>query len=144
MINQRNAVLRSALNGQAAPPLDVNLRGKVHGGFASWICWAVMIAVIAAGTLARAGNDAFATDIVYLSGQGPKTAVKWDFFCTQGRNSGFWTNIAVPSQWELQGFGDYDYGHAKTEHAERGLYWRSFRAPEDWKSVVCGWCSMAS
>ena len=93
-----------------------------------------MIAAIAAGTSAGGGSDAFATDIVYLSGQGPKTAVKWDFFCTQGRNSGFWTNIAVPSQWELQGFGDYDYGHAKTKHAERGLYRRSFRAPEAWRS----------
>ncbi len=31
-------------------------------------------------------------------------------FVTDGRNSGKWTKIGVPSCWELQGFGTYQYG----------------------------------
>ena len=36
--------------------------------------------------------------------------VQWDFMCTGGNNSGKWTKIGVPSCWELQGFGTYQYG----------------------------------
>jgi len=36
--------------------------------------------------------------------------VKWDFFCTAGHNSGIWSKIEVPSNWELQGYGNYNYG----------------------------------
>ena len=36
--------------------------------------------------------------------------VEWDFYCTGGNNSGRWTKIGVPSCWELQGFGTYQYG----------------------------------
>jgi hypothetical protein len=46
----------------------------------------------------------------YLSGTDGEHAVPWDFFCSDGRNSGVWTNIAVPSCWELQGFGKFRYG----------------------------------
>ena len=51
------------------------------------------------------------TQIVYLSGTDAENTVDWDFFCTDGRNSGEWTKIPVPSNWELQGFGTYNYGH---------------------------------
>ena len=46
----------------------------------------------------------------YLSGHGCDDMVEWDFMCTDGRNSGKWTKIGVPSCWELQGFGTYQYG----------------------------------
>ena len=50
------------------------------------------------------------TERQYLSGHGCDDMVEWDFFCTDGRNSGKWTKIGVPSCWELQGFGTYQYG----------------------------------
>jgi hypothetical protein len=50
------------------------------------------------------------TEVVYLSGHGKDDAVPWDFYCTKGRRSGRWTTINVPSNWELQGFGTYNYG----------------------------------
>ena len=45
------------------------------------------------------------TEIRYLSGTGKDDAVLWDFFCTEGRNSGVWSKIHVPSNWETEGFG---------------------------------------
>ncbi|MDB5210331.1 MAG: glycoside hydrolase, partial [Sediminibacterium sp.] len=48
--------------------------------------------------------------VQYLSGTGSDHTVDWDFFCTGGGQSGYWTKIAVPSCWELQGFGNYNYG----------------------------------
>ena len=50
------------------------------------------------------------TQIAYLSGRDAAHTVDWDFFCTDGQNSGIWTKIPVPSVWELQGFGTYNYG----------------------------------
>lgn len=78
------------------------------------------------------------TQIVYLSGKDAASAVKWDFYCTDGRNSGKWTTIDVPSNWELQGFGTYNYGHDwRNENIplgkEHGLYKHQFRVPENWK-----------
>jgi len=51
------------------------------------------------------------TEIQFLSGTGSDKTINWDFFCTEGHNSGKWTQIPVPSNWELQGFGTYNYGH---------------------------------
>ena len=51
------------------------------------------------------------TEIKFLSGTDATNTVEWDFFCTEGQNSGKWTKIPVPSNWELQGFGNYNYGH---------------------------------
>jgi hypothetical protein len=48
--------------------------------------------------------------IQYLSGTDAAHTVQWDFFCTAGRNSGAWKKIRVPSCWEQQGFGNYNYG----------------------------------
>lgn len=75
------------------------------------------------------------TETLYLSGHGKDDAVAWDFFCTAGRKSGVWTHIAVPSNWELQGFGDYDYGHVKIDkkHREIGKYKRTFTIPAGWR-----------
>jgi beta-galactosidase/beta-glucuronidase len=72
---------------------------------------------------------------LYLSGTGNDHTVKWDFFCTAGMNSDKWTTIPVPSNWELQGFGKYDYGFAKdsVRGKEQGLYKHSFKVPAAWK-----------
>ena len=79
--------------------------------------------------------------IVYLSGKDAANTVEWDFFCTDGRNSGEWTKIAVPSNWELQGFGTYNYGHDwgndKTKLGkEHGFYKHEFEVPESWKGKI--------
>ncbi|WP_316829895.1 glycoside hydrolase family 2 protein [Pedobacter aquatilis] len=75
------------------------------------------------------------TETLYLSGTGNDDTVNWDFFCTAGAKSGVWTTIPVPSNWELQGFGKYNYGFNKEENKgkEQGLYKYTFRVPESWK-----------
>jgi len=62
------------------------------------------------------------TIVKYLSGTDKDHTTPWDFYCTAGRNSGKWTKIPVPSNWELQGFGTYNYGHDKDKANEQGLY----------------------
>ena len=74
------------------------------------------------------------TQIQYLSGTDKDNTVAWDFFCTEGMNSGKWTKIAVPSCWELQGFGTYNYGRDKNPAKEQGLYKYKFTVPADWKN----------
>jgi hypothetical protein len=76
------------------------------------------------------------TEKLYLSGTGNDNTVNWDFFCTDGANSGKWTKIPVPSNWELQGFGKYNYGFDKevNKGKEQGLYKYSFKVPANWKS----------
>lgn len=75
------------------------------------------------------------TDKLYLSGTGNDNTVNWEFFCTAGTNSGKWTTIPVPSNWELQGFGKYDYGFVKETNKgkEQGLYKYTFTVPAGWK-----------
>ncbi|WP_282123303.1 glycoside hydrolase family 2 protein [Algibacter mikhailovii] len=78
------------------------------------------------------------TEIQYLSGTGKDNMVAWDFYCSYGMNSKKWTKIGVPSCWELQGFGNYNYGHDKRSgkkiHDEYGLYKHAFSVPDDWSS----------
>jgi hypothetical protein len=78
------------------------------------------------------------TIIQYLSGSGNDHTVDWQFFCTDGRNSGKWTTIPVPSNWELQGFGKYNYGHDKDSlrGKEKGLYKYKFMVPVSWDHKV--------
>ena len=74
------------------------------------------------------------TEILPLSGT-------WDFKLDQGRRSGEWHPIPVPSQWEQQGFGAYYYGtqgRGKPDDdpvipKETGTYKRSFDIPGTWK-----------
>ena len=73
------------------------------------------------------------TEIKYLSGTGKDATVNWEFQCTKGRNSGKWTTIPVPSNWELQGFGSYNYGFGKEDSLEVGLYKHSFTIPANWQ-----------
>ncbi|WP_134088568.1 glycoside hydrolase family 2 TIM barrel-domain containing protein [Olivibacter sp. XZL3] len=73
---------------------------------------------------------------VYLSGTGKDDRVNWEFYCTGGANAGKWTTIPVPSNWELEGFGTYNYGFDKTEKVgkEEGLYKYRFPIPREWKT----------
>lgn len=78
------------------------------------------------------------TERHYLSGIDAKRTVEWDFYCTDGQNSGQWTKIAVPSNWELRGFGTYNYGHDWKNKSnklgqEHGLYKHDFEVPKSWK-----------
>jgi len=72
------------------------------------------------------------TELQYLSGEGKDDPVKWEFYCSGGQNSGRWTTIDVPSNWELQGFGTYNYGQDKTKASERGRYRCRFEIPGHW------------
>ncbi len=93
--------------------------------------------------LLLAGLFARETEIHYLSGTGPENAVPWEFLCTGGRNSGTWTTIPVPSCWEQQGFGTYNYGvHHRPGRDkpnpppladEEGHYRHTFRVPTEWR-----------
>ncbi len=76
------------------------------------------------------------TEIKYLSGTGSDNTILWQFFCTGGTNANKWTTIAVPSCWELQGFGKYDYGFAKDSirGKEKGLYKYEFEVSPAWKN----------
>lgn len=86
------------------------------------------------------GNNNVETGIQYLSGTGSDDTVEWEFFCTDGRNSGKWTTIPVPSCWELQGFGTYQYGmpfYGKANPPgianEQGKYKYKFKLPKEWE-----------
>ena len=84
--------------------------------------------------------NAQSTEIQYLSGSGYQDTKTWDFYCSAGMNSGKWSKIEVPSQWELQGFGEYTYGRfylnkgAKPSD-ETGLYRYQFKVPAKWKDM---------
>lgn len=79
------------------------------------------------------------TDKVFLSGKDFEHPVQWDFFCSAGNNSQKWTTINVPSQWELEGFGEYTYGrwykelNQKEPSKEEGFYKYEFDVPTDYK-----------
>jgi hypothetical protein len=73
------------------------------------------------------------TEIQFLSGRGKDDGVPWKFFCTSGANSGFWTNLLVPSQWDVKGFGHLTYHKDATNaYDERGLYEHEFSVPQNW------------
>lgn len=74
----------------------------------------------------------------YLSGKDASTAVEWDFMVDGGRRAGEWAKIPVPSNWELQGFGTYNYGHdhrnpERVLGKEKGYYRYAFDVPSAWE-----------
>ncbi len=73
------------------------------------------------------------TEVIHLSGTGSDQTVEWEFFCTAGRQSGYWTTIPVPSQWEQHGFGSYNYGHDRPKADEQGKYRHTFEVPAEWE-----------
>ena len=91
-------------------------------------------------SLALMAQSSVETERQYLSGHGCDDMVEWDFLCSDGRNSGKWTKIGVPSCWELQGFGTYQYGMRFYGKAtpegiadETGKYKHEFTLPKAWE-----------
>lgn len=84
------------------------------------------------------GQTAFVYERLYLSGKDAATPVEWDFMVNEGRRAGEWARIPVPSNWELHGFGTYNYGHDhrnpdRVLGKEKGFYKYKFDVPESWK-----------
>ncbi len=87
---------------------------------------------------ARIAAQAPHPERIYLSGTGIDDTRQWEFRCSDGANSGRWSRIAVPCNWELQGFGDYTYGRWYTVKGaqpsrEEGHYRHRFAAPKQWR-----------
>ncbi len=81
-------------------------------------------------TIPAPGQD---TQYQYLSGRGKDDAVPWRFLCTTGALSGFWTNLPVPSQWDMHGFGHLNYKKDPTNAwTESGLYEHDFSVSANW------------
>jgi len=74
------------------------------------------------------------TVIQYLSGTDKDHTVAWDFMCSRGMNSGKWTKIQVPSNWEQQGFGTYNYFQDSNNPDEQGFYKYRFNTAASWKN----------
>jgi len=78
---------------------------------------------------------------VYLSGKDVATAINWDFKVSDGQNSQVWSKIKVPSNWEMEGFGNFNYGHDHREPdrvlgIEIGYYKHYFNTESEWKTKV--------
>lgn len=100
----------------------------------------VMLIVAVCQMSMKAQTSDVNTHRQYLSGRGCDDMVEWDFRCSDGRNAGRWTKIGVPSCWELQGFGTYQYGMRFYGKAtpegiadERGSYKTEFTLPQEWR-----------
>jgi len=78
------------------------------------------------------------TERQYLSGTDKDHTVTWDFFIDRGMNSGTWTTIPVPSNWETEGFGVYNYGRNRPfqqpESDETAIYRYQFEVKPEWKN----------
>ncbi|MBN1181215.1 MAG: hypothetical protein JXB49_02940 [Bacteroidales bacterium] len=80
--------------------------------------------------------------IQYLSGTDNEHTETWEFYCTGGRKSGYWTTIEVPSCWEQQGFGTYNFGRDYYTYGddfiyadEEGIYKYKFHVPMEWHEM---------
>ncbi|HEY8462052.1 MAG TPA: sugar-binding domain-containing protein [Blastocatellia bacterium] len=76
------------------------------------------------------------TQTQYLSGAGNDDTVEWEFMVTGGRKSGQWARIAVPSNWEMQGFGAYRYHDDWSNDPAPdnvGYYRHRFTVPRAWQ-----------
>lgn len=74
------------------------------------------------------------TIIKYLSGTDKDNTVQWDFMINKGMNSGKWTTIGVPSCWEQQGFGTFNYGEDRINPDETGMYKYAFKTEPSWNN----------
>ena len=103
---------------------EIRQRQKLLAYFA---CFAVSCVLLSPKTFAQQ------TEPQFLSGHGKDDAVPWKFFCTRGAHSGFWTNLPVPSQWDVKGFGEVHYQKDPTNAwDEKGLYECDFLVPQNW------------
>ncbi|HUD21914.1 MAG TPA: glycoside hydrolase family 2 TIM barrel-domain containing protein [Acidobacteriaceae bacterium] len=88
--------------------------------------------VLLVTSVARAAE----TETQYLSGLGKDDPVKWEFMCDKGMNANKWSTIGVPSNWQLQGFGIYEYGRPNPVGGwprTHGVYKRVFTTPATWR-----------
>ncbi|WP_308991007.1 glycoside hydrolase family 2 TIM barrel-domain containing protein [Mariniflexile litorale] len=83
------------------------------------------------------------TQIQYLSGTGYQDTKEWEFKISDGRNSGEWSTISVPSVWEQEGFGKYQYGikfygkpFPEGIADEVGEYKYTFKVPKEWENRI--------
>lgn len=90
-----------------------------------------------------AQNQNTETEIQYLSGTGYQDTKEWEFKVSGGRNSGKWSTINVPSVWEQEGFGKYQYGIRFYGKAfpegiadEVGDYKYTFKVPKNWENKI--------
>jgi len=96
-------------------------------------CWASTVLLSLALALISFSASAQHAQRQYLSGHGKDDAVPWKFFCTGGLNSGHWSNLPVPSCWELHGFGHLNYHRDATNPPpEQGLYKHEFKVQTNW------------
>ena len=99
----------------------------------------VSVSLVVPGVVAHATE----TDIMYLSGTDKDQTVEWNFKVVGGRNAGGWSKIPVPSNWETQGYGTYqywaDWRPANNEGGSlapdrQGHYRYNFTVPQAWRS----------
>ncbi|NWK94596.1 hypothetical protein DM806_02700 [Sphingobium lactosutens] len=74
------------------------------------------------------------TEKLMLSGHGPEDAVPWDFEIDGGHGESRSGTIPVPSNWQQQGYGHYQYGYDKGPRVgDHAVYHRRFAIPSAWK-----------
>jgi hypothetical protein len=96
------------------------------------------IAMLVLLTTGAAISFAAESQRMMLSGHGKDDPVRWDFICNGGMNADKWSTIGVPSNWELQGFGVYEYGRPVPKDGwskVQGKYKRTFTPPAGWSDL---------
>jgi beta-galactosidase/beta-glucuronidase len=94
--------------------------------------YAAALSILLLASVAKAA----VTETQYLSGLGKDDPVKWEFICDKGQNANKWSTIGVPSNWQLQGFGIYEYGRPTPAGGwprVHGIYKRTFTMPANWR-----------
>ncbi|MFD2201069.1 glycoside hydrolase family 2 protein [Shivajiella indica] len=89
-------------------------------------------------TQSAKSQDGIVYSRYYLSGIDASKPVNWEFMVNSGRRADEWTEIPVPSNWELHGFGTYNYGHDHNNPErilgkETGYYRYNFNVPAIWE-----------
>ncbi|HEV2696167.1 MAG TPA: glycoside hydrolase family 2 TIM barrel-domain containing protein [Verrucomicrobiae bacterium] len=109
----------------------ISMRGLRLGAWHFSGCWSLVLGCFLLTTSFTA--PAQTTAVQMLSGHGKDDGVPWHFMCTTGTNSGIWTNLPVPSQWDIKGFGTLNY-HKDQSNAwnEHGLYEHEFVVSNEW------------
>lgn len=121
------------LAARGEPPRAGGLMSP-RAGTGRWVaCLLLALCAAVAGATDDPPTETIETVRLMLSGPGPSDAVPWRFRCTMGRGCGTWTTIPVPSNWELQGFGRYDYGYRDDKQPESADYALDFEVPSSWR-----------
>ncbi|MCA9261878.1 MAG: hypothetical protein KDA61_21820, partial [Planctomycetales bacterium] len=95
------------------------------------LCFALAVSWL---YVAAVASDVAQTERRYLSGRHKDDATLWDFQCVEGERARAWTQLPVPSHWELHGFGTLNYRKDSPEAvAEVGRYRTTFEADAAWR-----------